>query len=626
MSAAVHYTVTPSDPHAHQFTVDLVVTDPDPAGQRLTLPAWIPGSYLIREFAKNIIRIAAFDDHGDVPLTKLGKDTWAAAPARGALRVRIVVYAWDLSVRMAHLDQNHGYFNGTSLFLRVHGKEGEPHSVTVQPGAAPAVQDWTVHTTLPRTSGGDHAYGDFLAADYDEVLDHPFEMGTPQVVSFEACGVPHEMVFTGRVDADLDRIARDVKVICETILEFWGGPAPMERYLFQTMVVGKGYGGLEHRASTSLICQREDLPRVGDDRISPGYRQFLGLCSHEYFHTWNVKRIKPARFTPYDLNTEGHTTLLWAFEGITSYYDDLMLLRSGAIPESDYLELLGKSATRVFRSPGRHLQSLADSSFDAWTKFYRQDENAINAIVSYYTKGALVALALDLRIRRDTGGRHSLDDVMRTLWERHGKTGVGVPEDGIETVAGEVSGLDLTEFFDQAIRGTDDLPFSSLLEDFGVRFGRRGSEKNGDPGGTPPKHKGPTRGWLGADGAAVPGGTKLIRTFAGGPAQQAGLSAGDVIIAVDGIRATGSAVDDLGKRVPGTQAEVHAFRRDELMRFTVTLGDAPLDRVWLEPLEDAAPEAVARREAWLRSASGTARAAEADGSTTEDAKRGAWLR
>lgn len=625
MSAAVHYTVTPSDPHAHQFTVDLVVTAPDPAGQKLTLPAWIPGSYLIREFAKNIIRISASDDHGAVKLVKLDKDTWQAAPAQGALRVRTVVYAWDLSVRMAHLDQTHGYFNGTSLFLRVHGKEAEPHAVTVEPGTAPPVQEWTVHTSLPRTRGDAHGFGDFEAADYDEVVDHPFEMGTPKVVSFEACGVPHEMVFSGRVDADLDRIARDVQRICETILRFWGGPAPMERYLFQTMVVGKGYGGLEHRASTSLICQRDDLPRVGDERVSPGYRQFLGLCSHEYFHTWNVKRIKPARFTPYDLNQEGHTTLLWAFEGITSYYDDLMLLRSGSIPESDYLELLGKAATRVFRSPGRLEQSLADSSFDAWTKFYRQDENSINSMVSYYTKGALVALALDLQIRRDTEGRRSLDHVMRALWQRHGQTGIGVPEDGIEQVAAEVSGLDLGAFFDQAIRGTTDLPFEDLLADFGVRFGRRGQEKDGDPGGSPPKHEGPPRGWLGADATAAAGGTKLIRTFVGGPAQQAGLSAGDLIIAVDGLRPPGTAVDEIAKRTPGGTVEVHAFRRDELHRFTLTVGDVPRDRVWLARIEDAEPEAVARRSAWLQSGSHTARAAEADGSTTEDAKRGVWL-
>ena len=602
MSEPVRYEITPANPAAHLFEVELVVADPDPAGQALVLPAWIPGSYLIREFAKNVVQVRAHDVSGPVTLTKRDKDTWVAAPCSGPLTVRYEVYSWDLSVRMAHLDRTHGYFNGTSVFLRVVGQEERPHHVRIGLGLDPACQGWTVHTTLHRLGGAPHAPGLFSADDYDELIDHPVEMGTPMVVSFEACGVPHEVVLTGRHDADTARLARDLTVICEHHIRFFGEPAPMARYLFQVMVVGSGYGGLEHRASTSLICKRDDLPRVGEDTVSEGYRRFLGLCSHEYFHTWNVKRIKPAVFTPYDLNREGHTTLLWAFEGITSYYDDLGLTRSGLLPQTEYLELVGQTATRVMRGSGRLKQSLADSSFDAWTKFYRQDENAVNAIVSYYTKGALVALALDLTLRLRTDGRVSLDDVMGALWARNGRPGVGVAEDGIEAIAAELSGLDLTEFFDLTIRGTEDPPLAELLAEFGVTLRLRPAEGSDDKGGKPAStdldelHR---RGWLGADLSGAGGGAKVVRVYDGGAAQAAGVSAGDVIIAADGLRAKGDLTKRLGRLAPGSLVELHLFRRDELMVLPVTLTEPPATTAVLTIDEEAAPEAVARREAWL---------------------------
>ena len=604
MSAPVRYVITPSNPAAHLFEVELVVAKPDPDGQVLVLPAWIPGSYLIREFAKNVVQVRAHDARGPVALTKRDKDTWVAAPTSGPLTVHYEVYSWDLSVRMAHLDRTHGYFNGTSVFLRVVGQEDRPHHVRIGLGLDPACQDWTVHTTLERLDGGPHAPGLFTADDYDELIDHPVEMGTPTVFSFEACGVAHEVVLTGRHEADTARLARDLTIICEHHIRFFGEPAPMGRYLFQVMAVGNGYGGLEHRSSTSLICKRDDLPRVGDDTVSDGYRRFLGLCSHEYFHTWNVKRIKPAVFTPYDLNREGHTTLLWAFEGITSYYDDLALTRSGLLPQTEYLELVGQTATRVMRGSGRLKQSLADSSFDAWTKFYRQDENAVNAIVSYYTKGALVALALDLTLRRRTGGRVTLDHVMGALWDRNGRPGVGVAEDGVEAVAAELSGLDLGAFFDLAVRGTEDLPLAELLAHFGVLLHLRPADGTDDKGGKPAStalDKLHRQGWLGADLTGAGGGAKVVRVYDGGAAQAAGVSAGDVIFAADGLRAKGDLAKHLGRLAPGSLVELHLFRRDELMVLPVTLTEPPATTAVLTLDAEASPEAVARREAWLGS-------------------------
>ncbi|WP_347322416.1 M61 family metallopeptidase, partial [Ralstonia pseudosolanacearum] len=477
----IRYTIAPAAPEAHLFTVTVTVDAPDPQGQRFSLPAWIPGSYMIREFARNIVRIEAMCGERAVRLAKLDKHTWQAAPCSGPLTVSYDVYAWDLSVRAAHLDPTHGFFNGTSVFLRVEGGEQVRCLVDIQPPAGDAYRGWRVATALREASGRvqgrvgakRYGFGWYEAADYDELIDHPVEMGTFALVSFEACGAQHDAVFTGRVpNLDLERIARDFKRICEAqirLFEPHTAAAPFldsnRRYVFMTMVTTDGYGGLEHRASTALICARNDLPVTGRDETTEGYRTFLGLVSHEYFHTWNVKRIKPAVFVPYALEREVHTPLLWLFEGFTSYYDDLMLVRSGLISEAQYLEMLAKTWNGVLRGSGRLKQSVAESSFDAWTKYYRQDENAPNAIVSYYTKGSLVALALDLTIRTQTGGEHSLDDVMRALWAAGGRDFYapghaqrGVTEAELIALMEETTGLRLRTLVRQLAEGRDDPP------------------------------------------------------------------------------------------------------------------------------------------------------------------------
>ncbi|HEV7855477.1 MAG TPA: peptidase M61, partial [Herminiimonas sp.] len=333
MKNAIRYTIVPRDLSAHLFAVTVTVDRPDPVGQRFSLPAWIPGSYMIREFARNIVQIAAESDGEKVALFKLDKHTWQAAPCDGPLTLHYEVYAWDMSVRTAHLDQTHGFFNGTSVFLKVEGHEHRAHSVDLQKPEGEQYEQWRVATAMKQSKGRRYGFGIYTAANYDELIDHPVEMGTFSLATFKARGVQHDVVFTGRVpNLDLPRLTADLKKICETQIAFFEPKtkrAPMDRYVFMTMVVGDGYGGLEHRASTALICSRADLPVIGQKEMTDGYRTFLGLCSHEYFHTWNVKRIKPAAFAPYDLKQEGYTSLLWLFEGFTSYYDDLMLVRSG---------------------------------------------------------------------------------------------------------------------------------------------------------------------------------------------------------------------------------------------------------------------------------------------------------
>jgi predicted metalloprotease with PDZ domain len=306
--AGVQYTIVPKDLAGHVFNVTVTVAAPSPEGQVFALPAWIPGSYMIREFARNIVRIRAEAGGQPVELVKLDKHSWRAAPVAGPLSLHYEVYAWDLSVRAAHLDQTHGFFNGTSVFLRVLGQEAAPHQVDIQRPGDPAASDWRVATSLPELGAKRYGFGTYIAFDYDELIDHPVEMGEFALASFKASGIQHDIVVTGRVpNLDMERLQQDLKAICETQIAFFEPKtkkAPMDRYVFLTMAVGDGYGGLEHRASTALICARADLPTTAAPKTAErteGYVTFLGLCSHEYFHTWNIKRIKPAVFAPYDL-------------------------------------------------------------------------------------------------------------------------------------------------------------------------------------------------------------------------------------------------------------------------------------------------------------------------------------
>ncbi len=585
------YRIVPHDCHAHLYQVSVAVESPDPAGQAFRLPTWIPGSYLIREFAKHFVTVRATCNGAPVAVTKTRKDTWQAAPCAGPLTVTAEVYAHDMSVRTAYLDANRGYFNGASVFLCPVGREHVPCVVDI--AATDAVADWQVATTLPRDGAAEGGFGTYRAADYDELIDHPVETGVLATASFIAGSVPHDIAVAGRQQGDLPRLARDFARVCQWQIDFFGG-APFARYLFLIAAVTEGYGGLEHRASTSLICRRDELPRADVEPIDDDYLNLLGLASHEYFHAWNVKRIKPSAFVPYDLTQENYTRQLWAFEGITSYYDDLALLRCGLIDAPRYLELLGRAITHLHRGPGRHEQSVADSSFDAWIKYYRTDENTPNAVVSYYIKGAVVACALDLEMRRD--GRSSLDALMRALWERFGQPGIGVPEGGLLALATELTGRDLAPFFARYVDGTEEIPLVTLLAEAGIDMTLRATAGAKDRGGKPAA--GPVE--RSALGVRIGADMKLAVVLRDGPAMRAGLSAGDVLVAIDGMKASADAVARLSARgEPGTTVRVHAFRRDELLTVDVMLAGAPLDTCVLALAAAPTPAALVRRKAWL---------------------------
>ncbi len=520
--APIHYRVEAADLNAHLFHVTLTIALPAEE-QTVSLPVWIPGSYLVREFAKNLQRLTARQGGKKLALEQLDKNSWRvhANPVK-ALELRYEVYALDNSVRTAWLDAHRGFFNGTSLFLRVHGQEDCRHGLELTAGADTA--HWSVATGLKPALCGETGWGHYLAADYDELVDCPVEMGCFWSGEFKAGGIPHRFVLAGATDSfDGARLLADVKRICEAEIHFWHGTgrgastkAPQKSYLFMLNAVDDGYGGLEHRNSTALIAQRRDLPRLAEpvagtrptqQRPSEGYLTLLGLISHEYFHTWNVKRLRPADFARYHYDSEQYTRLLWFFEGFTSYYDDLLLHRAGLIDNASYLKLLGKTINQVLQTPGRKVQTVAQSSMDAWVKYYRQDENTPNTTVSYYTKGALVALCLDLTLRAE--GRSHLDAVMRGLWQRC--QGGPMTEQDLLQVLAQLGGRSYAPEIAAWVHGTTDLPLKDLLPRFGVQV-------HDDP--APPAQQ------LGLR-VSESQGIQIKNVLRGSAAEKAGFAAGD---------------------------------------------------------------------------------------------------
>lgn len=596
------YIVSIADPTKREIHVQLSVKSAAD-GLTLRLPAWIPGSYMIRDFSRHIVEMRATDSAGfQLQIEKIDKHSWRIDACEEVLCVEYIVYANDLSVRGAHVDNTHIFFNGASIYLAVEGVQHLPHRVEIlKPGARASV-NWRVATTLPATAVDDQGYGQYEARDYEQLIDYPVEIADLSTVEFTVNGIHHGIAIYGRHHCDFNRLCDDLVKICGTHAQLFG-ELPLQQYLFLVTAVGDDYGGLEHRDSTSLICRRDDLPVDENDKISDGYRRFLGLCSHEYFHLWNVKRIQPLKLKESQLDQEVYTSLLWAFEGITSYYDDLALLRSGIIPLKSWLELVTQTITRVMRSKGRHRQSVADSSFDAWTKFYKQDENSSNAIVSYYAKGSLIAFGLDMTLRQCSEDRVSLDHLMRMLWKRHGKTGEGVDEDDIQHLAEELLGEPLTDFFNNYVYGVEELPLESWFAQIDIGYHLRPAKNLDDTGKIyncePAKSQ--AVAVLGGRTAQRQAGVKLLGVTSGGAAQLSGLIAGDVIIALDGLKVTHKNIEQRIARLPqGEATTIYAFRRDEFMEFSFIpqLAQADTCDLWIRHASKSFPEQQ-RRLKWL---------------------------
>ena len=598
--AAHRYCIRPKDPAAHLFEVSLTVERPDSTGQIFAIPAWIPGSYMIRDYAKHVVAIRAEADGLAVSLRKIDKSRWQADPVERPITLIAEIYAYDPSVRGAHLDTQHAYFNGPCVFASVVGQEDRQCELEILPPKAPVGRNWRIATSMRRRDTAPYAFGLYIAENYAELIDHPVEIGELSIGEFEVNGIPHAIAIRGRTRTDMARLCHDLQTLCEHHVSLLGMPEDLDRYLFLLHAPSSGYGGLEHRWSSSLVCARDNLPSRGDAEVSDGYREFLGLASHEYFHLWNIKRLKPEIFSPYDLSVEAHTSLLWVFEGITSYYDDLVLVRSGLIAEDSYLELLGRTITRVLRGSGRARQSVAESSFDAWTKFYKQDANAANAIVSYYTKGSLIALSLDLKLRSETAGRVSLDDVMQACWGRWGQSGQAMPEDGFEVLCTEVSGLDLSDFLDAMVRGTGELPLQAMLSSHGIDYRIRKRSGRRDKGGTPVGGEATAALWLGANLTERDGKLVFAVVMNGGPAEFAGVAPGDVAVALDGVALTAANCDRrLSSYHDGDSLELVLFRGDDLITTSIKIAAAPDDTCYLTLVADVDADTESRRAAWL---------------------------
>ncbi len=590
--AAIHYQVTPENPQSHLFSVQCQIQSPNQNGQEVSMATWIPGSYLIRDFAKHIInlRVETLDGQS-LTIRPLSKSRWLIEPCDSALVIYYQVYAWDLSVRGAHFDATHGFFNGTSVFLAIEGQRDQPCSVLIEETSHTRENNWQIATTLPTLSVDSNGYGSYQSTDYWDLIEYPVEMGRFHRLKFNAAGIPHEMVLTGRVNFDqLDeaRLIADLTQICETELALFEKPYPIDRYLFHVTVTEKDYGGLEHVNSTALICARDDLPYRQDEKRTTGYIRFLELCSHEYFHLWNVKRIQPKVYQRPSLLEPVYTNQLWWFEGITSYYDCQFLYRAGILSREAYLNQLAMEMTRVYRMPGRFKQSVAESSWLTWTKFYQQDENAPNAIVSYYNKGGLIALALDLIIQAETDGQKSLDTVLLHLWQHYGQTATGLEDGDIEQICSQVSGIDLSHFFETALYGTEDLDFESLFEPFGIQFSLRAATELKDQGGKTSLNNPPPS--LGVNGQQTEHQTLLLtHVWQAQPAAQAGLAAGDEMIALDGLRVKSLEGFEklLSRYQPGDTLSCAFFRRDELMQTDILLQAPVKDRVALSDLDAA---------------------------------------
>ncbi|MCS6937917.1 MAG: PDZ domain-containing protein [Roseiflexaceae bacterium] len=596
----VIYSISMLRPHTHLYDVTLDVHSVDSPTLDLALPAWTPGSYLIRDYARHVQRFAATDDRGEpLPWRKVDKTTWRIATGNARhVRVTYQVYAFDLSVRTSHLDGTHGYFNPSNVFMYRCAHTHEPCIVNVQ-----TPSEWRVTTGLERIDGAEERCGwaTFRAHDYDELADSPFECGTHRLLTFEVDGIPHEIALWGRGNEDERQILADTRAIVETTRAMFGR-LPYRRYVFIVHLVDGGYGGLEHRNSVSNIVDRWGF------RPARSYEKFLALTAHEFFHVWNVKRIRPAPLGPFDYTRENYTRQLWVMEGITSYYDHLILLRAGLISRERYLETLADDIKLLQSQPGRALQTLEQSSFDAWIKFYRPDENGPNSSVSYYLKGSLVALLLDLEIRRRTGGARSLDDVMRYLYERYGGDHVhdlysgefarrpGFDDDdgfcrAVEAVAGEEGGA-YRAFLERAVASTDELEFDRAFDAVGLRlvWGHSLEKENDHP-----------PAWHGLRLKTEHGRLKVAVTLAGGPGEAAGIYAGDELIALDGVRIDEERLKArLAERKPGDTVVFSLFRRDDLLHIPLQLAEAPPDTLTITPVESPTDGQQRLLEGWLR--------------------------
>lgn len=559
------------DPAGHRIEVEVSFVAPVDRPE-LVFATWTPGSYLIREYARQVEDFSATGDSRNIGWRKTAKNRWALeADAGQRVTARYRVYSRELSVRTPFVDPSRAFLVPAALVPFVRGGEGWSYRLEV---AAPT--GWQVDVALPEEKGGGGRV--FLARDFDHLVDSPVEVGRHRRHDLRIDGIPHRITVAGDGNADEKRIVRDFEGIVRESAKIFGG-LPYERYLLILHLLGSNRGGLEHR--DSAVC---DFPRLN---FTPEkeYEEFVGLVAHEFFHTWNVKRIRPAAFVPYDYENENYTRLLWAMEGTTSYYEWLILVRSGLMGRERYLARLADKINSLRAQPGRGRKPVAESSFDTWIKAYRPDENSPNSTISYYEKGEQVALLLDLAIREATSGKRSYDDLFRLLWRQYGRTGKGIPEEGYRAAAEQVAGVSLRPFWNRWVDGTAEFDWDRSLASFGLKVVWKEPDGNG---------------WIGVKTKNDAGRLILETVFDGGPAWRASLSAGDEVVALSGYRVD---PDNFGRRVEQVGArgatDITVFRDQKLLTLPLVVGEKPRTVVRIE--DDPAAPAAAKKmgRAWL---------------------------
>jgi len=561
----ISFTVAMPRPHTHLFEVQVAIKRAvdGPQQESLVMPVWTPGSYLVREFARHVQDFAATTPAGQ-PLKweKVNKNTWRIV-TNGARdwQATYRVYANELSVRTSELNSSHAFWNNANILTYLDGFLKSPSTVRV---LAPDV--WKVATGLPAVPGQKNT---FRAEDFDVLYDSPFEVSDFKTLVFNVKGIPHRIVIDGAGNYEPERMRRDVQKIVETQIEMMGGEIPYRDYTFILHLRATGGGGLEHANSTALGYPRFGFRILQGDRATsaspmaaarePDYRGFLGLVSHEFFHLWNVKRIRPDALGPFDYTQENYTKLLWVAEGVTDYYTDLFLRRSGLITEGDFLSATARAIQTLQNTPGRKEQSLEESSFDTWIKFYRADENFINSQISYYDKGGIAGLLLDLEIRKRSNNAKSLDDVLRYLYTEFFKKNRNYGPEDFQKASELMAGSSLEDFFSKYVRGTEELNYDAALEAAGLRL---------DTGVGPVE-----RVYFGADLAEEEGRLVVRRVYAGSPAYEHGLNTGDQIVALDNMRVTSSFFNArIAEKKPGDLISLTIFRSDDLSTLPIKLG------------------------------------------------------
>ncbi|MCU1264343.1 MAG: peptidase [Acidobacteria bacterium] len=597
----ISFTVSMTKPHTHLFEVEVSIrhaSNDAPLQETLVMPVWQPGSYLVREFERQVQDFAATDAAGH-PLAweKINKNSWRINSAgAGEWRATYRVYANELSVRTSELNSDHAFWNNTNLLMYLDGHLKDPATLKVN---APA--GWQVATGLPQVPNQSHT---FRADNFDVLYDSPVEVSDFKVLSFTVKGVPHRIVIDGAGNYDPERMRVDVQKIVATEVELMGGEIPYHDYTFILHLRSNAGGGLEHLNSTALGYPRFGFkikPTTESTSAAPfagqqserDYAGFLSLVAHEFFHLWNVKRIRPDALGPFDYNKENYTKLLWVAEGITDYYSEIALRRAGLVSEKDFLAARAKAIQDLQETPGRLVQSVEESSFDAWIKYYRQDENSLNSQISYYDKGAILGLLLDLEIRKKSAGAKSLDDVMRYLYAEFFKKNRNYTPQDFQKACELMAGAGLDRFFARYVRGREELDYEAALNAAGLRLDISGESDHAQ------QQSGPE--YFGAE--LIQQGERLLVTkvYAGSPAYEQGLNAGDQIVALDNMRVSKEfLLARLAEKKSGDAVRLAIFRFDDLRLLEIKLGTRKTGKYRIIPVSQPTDGQRKIYEAWLK--------------------------